>query len=433
MKAAGCARGLGVLSLALVGAACGPKYFDAIGSDPCIGDPGAAGCNLPVVWPNNASFTNSDVWIRDNHDAISEMHPKLLVLDFFNGATLAQATDVALNQIAALAEGSRYHGYAVSGAPKFLNYQLLKVVDLADRPIPAGWSNPSSTLFPTDASGAFDIHPLFGQDFADRYLGISDPANGVRNLTLCELFEQGKVNEVWLEVGESGARANPNVIENRRNYDAYGTAIPGSFTSLGCNNCISCGVTVRMAHLNPHQVTDCDLQVRGWGIENLGSSIPYLATNAAAFLNRDFRKFGVPFDGWADICQGGTDCVTYPSPSSAASVGNTTGAWRIDPFVQGCGSTLFPPNATHRWDFAGTVPVHSRCENYQMHNGRSGEDVLDTYTRDKIAAYDQVYNSSCGGGGGWQIYWRQSIPGYANTAHDLSGNSMKNWWPFLFY
>jgi hypothetical protein len=433
MEAVSSRRALVVFAFSLTGAACGPQYFDAIGADPCIGEPGASGCTLPVVWPNNASFTNSDPWIAAHHDAISEMHPKLLVLDFYNGSTLQQATDVVQNQIAALADGSRYHGYSVSGAPSFLRYELLKVVDLADRPIPSGWSNPSSTLYPTDTSGAFDIAPLFGQDFADRHYGIPDPANGARNLTLCELYEQGKINEVWLEVGESGVRATPNVIESRQNYDDSRTAIAGSFTILGCTNCVSCGVTVRMAHLSPYQYTDCDLQIRGWGIEDLGNSIPYLANAAAPFLNRDLRKFGVSFDGWADICQGGNDCVKYPSPSRASSADGVTPTWRIDPFVQGCGSTLFPPNATHRWDFEGTVPVHSRCENYQMHNGDGGDDVLDTYSKDKVASYDQAYNSTCGGGGGWQVYWRQSIPGYGNTARDLSGNPMKNWWPFLFY
>ena len=34
---------------------------------------------------------------------------------------------------------------------------------------------------------------------------------------------------------------------------------------------------------------------------------------------------------------------------------------------------------------------------------------------------------------GWQIYWRQSMPGYQNKAKATDGTPMKNWWPMLFY
>jgi hypothetical protein len=34
---------------------------------------------------------------------------------------------------------------------------------------------------------------------------------------------------------------------------------------------------------------------------------------------------------------------------------------------------------------------------------------------------------------GWQIYWRQSMPGYQNQARAIDGTPMKNWWPILFY
>jgi hypothetical protein len=43
---------------------------------------------------------------------------------------------------------------------------------------------------------------------------------------------------------------------------------------------------------------------------------------------------------------------------------------------------------------------------------------------------DPAY-SDCGGG--WQIYLRQSFPGFQNTAKGVDGQPMKNWWPFLFY
>jgi hypothetical protein len=31
------------------------------------------------------------------------------------------------------------------------------------------------------------------------------------------------------------------------------------------------------------------------------------------------------------------------------------------------------------------------------------------------------------------VWWRQNLPGLANTALDDAGLPMRNWWPFLFY
>jgi len=36
-------------------------------------------------------------------------------------------------------------------------------------------------------------------------------------------------------------------------------------------------------------------------------------------------------------------------------------------------------------------------------------------------------------GTAWQIYWRQSIPGFLHKAVDVDGKPMKNFWQFLFY
>jgi hypothetical protein len=417
------------------GLACSPRVIDAVGPDPCTTSPDLPACI--VVWPNQHSYTNSDPWLVDNHTKISEMHPKLLVLNFNNRATVESTTTVATQQSAALGEGSRYHGYSVASAPVFLNYEIKRVVDFADRPVPADWINPSSTLYPTAADGSFDVVPLFGQDFADRY-GFPDPTDSSHKLTLCQLFEQGVINEVWLQAGENGVRAMPLVLERRQAYDSAERPIPGQFISVGCPvaspNClaaVSCGVTVRLAHLSPDRGLGCDLQVRGWGIEELPQSIPYLAANMSSFLNRDFAtRFNVTFDSWEDICdRNGTPCVSYPSPDVATDPASTR--FTFDPFAQGCGDTLFPPNARYRWDFQGTTPVYSRCEHFQMQDASDGRDVQEIYTADKVHSYDQTYGEDCGGG--WQIYFRQSIPGYRNTARDMSGRAMKNWWPFLFY
>ena len=35
--------------------------------------------------------------------------------------------------------------------------------------------------------------------------------------------------------------------------------------------------------------------------------------------------------------------------------------------------------------------------------------------------------------GPWLVYWRMNMPGLFNSAIDLNGMPMKNWWVFLFY
>lgn len=98
----------------------------------------------------------------------------------------------------------------------------------------------------------------------------------------------------------------------------------------------------------------------------------------------------------------------------------------------------FPANARFKWDYTNSQRVQSRCEHYGMHDGVGGADRLDMYSADKVAAYTLRFgNPDAGGsggcGGGWQVYYRQSMPGLNNHAHAADGSQMKNWWPFLFY
>jgi hypothetical protein len=57
-------------------------------------------------------------------------------------------------------------------------------------------------------------------------------------------------------------------------------------------------------------------------------------------------------------------------------------------------------------------------------------DAYEIYSYATIAAEDAAFP---GCGGGWQEYWRQSMPGYGNTAVRSDGAPMGNWWPMLFY
>ena len=438
----GVARESGVRDEGSVGAP------DASGSRDAAeaGASGDASCaadapSSPTVWPNCISSANSDPWLVQHHDRLTAIRPRLLLLHFFNPWNKAQAEDWAALQIRALREGSRYHAYADPNAPAFLEYQIARTIDLTDNPPPppTTWDYPSSTRLPVTAEGAFDTAALFTQKFADDMgaQGFADTSQP-RNLTLCEIFERGLVNEVWLLVGEPQRRRPPLMLERKQAYDATGRPIAGDFVCIKGATCvpaINCRTTVRMANLDPNRGAGCDAQVRGWNIEGVRAAVPYLDTNLRAFLNADFRtRFNAPFDSFDEICDKQANppvCVTYPTPTQAAGMRNGIN-WTINPFLQGCGTPEFPPNAHRRYDWANDVPVQSRCEHYGMRDGDAGQDTPDRYTFGKVAAYDTAFGKpDCGTG--WQIYWRQSIPGFENRAIDADGRRMKNFWPFLFY
>jgi hypothetical protein len=362
-----------------------------------------------------------------------------LVINFYNSNTVAQIEERAIAQAAALAESSRYHGYADATSPAFVQYRIWRVVDLADRPAPPGMPL-GGTQLPVTPAGAFDPTPLFSQEFANKY-GIQDPANPPRNLTLCELFERGMVNEVWLAVGDDPPRG-PLTLERKLVYGTDG-APTAEFEPCagarggGCLNGATCKVSVRLAHLSPFRGHMCDVEIRTFPFEAEGTwrAIPYLAANAASFFNADFgTRFKVAFDSWYDVCGTGTGsapCLSYPTPTSVTGVTAAGASFSIDPFIQGCGSARFPPNARFRNDFTNPGPVQSRCEHFGLKDGPGGQDELDTYTPEKVAAVTERYTSDCGGG--WQMYLRQNFPGLGNQATAVDGKPMKNWWPFAFY
>jgi hypothetical protein len=426
------------------GADAGAEAGSAIGADTGAGTLG---------WPNATSSANSDPWIVANHDAITEMHPRLLVLNFYNNFDPTQALDKAQERIDAIANSSRYHGYAEAGAPPFLNYALVAVRDLTDYPRPPPYDDAglppleASKQLPIDATGAFDTSALFTQPFASNTgngvpaYGVLDPANSSRYLTLCELFEQGTINELWLMTGDERTNRRPHVlIEDKQIYDRQNQPVPGMFEPCTGYDCWPasvphCQVTTRIAYLSPTSGVGCDLVSHSVGMENTQKAIPYLNDNASNFFNADFTKrFGTTFNSWADLwCASSsqTTCITYPSPTVAQGKYMDGGTWKMDPFAQGCGTAHFPPNARGEWDYANSQPVQSRCEHYRMLDDPDGGDLPDLYSSAKEALFAPASGDDCAGG--WEIYLRQSMPGLHNLAHASDGSPMKNWWPFLFY
>ncbi len=137
-----------IASAALLLAACAvsrvgsPESSSDAGASP---DAGAdAGPDLSV-WPNVVSFANSDPWIAAHHDALREMRPRVLALNFVNGRSNADMESLLHRIFDGLAEGSRYHGYSDASAPAFLHYEIAKSVDLTDHPPPSGWTRSRTT------------------------------------------------------------------------------------------------------------------------------------------------------------------------------------------------------------------------------------------------------------------------------------------------
>ena len=290
--------------------------------------------------------------------------------------------------VTGLAAGSMYHGYSNPTAARFLNYQIGNVIDLTSAPLPV---SATSAL-------TLDVTALFKDATYPPLYGYSDGGSGF--LSLCQLFEQGVINEVWIQDGgdaTSRPRA-PLYAERKQEYDADWKAIPGTFQpclggNTSCLN-VSCGVTVRIAHLDPAPSggPGCDVSVRGWGIDSMWSVLPGAAPDANAFLNLDFntRFPGVSFTGWPQICAGSALCISYPSPTVASNAPGLSTTFTIDPFLQGCGNSYYPSNGTFYGDFQNSVAVDARCEHFGLRDGAGGHDLYTSYPSAVVADYDQT-------------------------------------------
>ena len=87
-----------VVALAAAGLASCSRSIDAVVPLDCTaaasGDPGCA----PTMWPTAEHGANSDPWLVAHHDVITQMAPRVMVLDFDNGATPDQVMATAQHQ-----------------------------------------------------------------------------------------------------------------------------------------------------------------------------------------------------------------------------------------------------------------------------------------------------------------------------------------------
>jgi hypothetical protein len=394
-----------------------------------------SGSGGEVVWPNEMSQANSDDWLSENHDRITQLRPKVLVINLESSTTTEQAETLVDQHTLALKEASSFHKYNDMTSEPAVAYELSKIVH-------------------ADKGSRIDYNSWNTQPFADSVLQIPDPAEpSGPNLTLCELFEKGVINEVWC-MASSDPKCG-ETQEAKQIYNADGTKDTGRFAHASNGDNITglgCGVTVRITDFNSGRGAGCHLHAMGHAWERYmdSNAVPMLRKQAARFLNWDLdTRVGAPFSNFYGACNSNgsllTDCMVWDSEIHMRSGPSASTSFDIADMSAGCGNTHFYPNTTGTYSYDANSPdptVQSSCENYGMHNGPDGKDLTTPYSN---AMTDMFYGRSqrtcpaeqpacdddCGGHGTTYLY--QNFPGPGTIATNADGTPMHNWWVYLFY
>ncbi|MBI5866642.1 MAG: hypothetical protein HZB38_19420 [Planctomycetes bacterium] len=396
------------------------------------------------IWPNRESWRNSDEWLWRNHERIRKMQPRVIVLNFANSLSPEEVRKTHTDPlIKALAEATRYHGYDDPAAPAFLDYQLLKVIDLRDEDAKAAPRRESSSLMPKKTDGnpnepLIDYAVLFSDEFAKHY-GFPDPRKPDRFLNLGELINAGYVHELWFyAIHDPGNRwPGRETCEMKQYYDEHCRPIAGKHGMAGNGEDSTfpwVGRSFRIAFFNPHRGPGCS-------IENFGHTMEWIANSRSNLYYRKYfyefadfeldRKFSLPFSSFYELSydRKSGDKIEFPTPS------RLEGEWRGKPFrvEKYCatgGSVHFPPGARHHYDLESPFSVMSTIEHYRKRKDPKAPDEASPFSREKFARYKDVAPDCMGQ---WIVYWFQSFPGAESGCIDAGGKPMKCWWPFLFY
>lgn len=409
-----------------------------------------------MIWPNPVSQANSDPWIAAHHAQLAQIQPRVLVLDFANefmnengvlvgpGYDLQQTVAPLLQEhVSAFMVASQYQGYKNANAAAFLQYQIVKIVDLRDAS-----SAVNSANLPV-ANGAVDYAQLNTPAFANM-MAIEDPENPGSNLDLCGLFEQGIINEVWGMDADPLSASDPptikfaDVVETKQAYDANDNPLPEQLTCVSSPcvyQALPCKVTIRIYDFNPGRGAGCQLFDNGlvWQSYITSGVLPAFANVARTFFNFDLdKRFDAPFSSFGNVCTptlpDGGECIEWRSKIQAVSGPASTTPFDFSPMSAGCGNVVFPPNATGPSTQTGDTTVLTSCENYGLHNGDGGADLTTPYSNALAASYyagNPNVATDCGGS--QPTYLLASMPGLGTHATAVDGTSMKNWWVYLFY
>lgn len=388
----------------------------------------------PTVWPNRWSRANSDAWLVRNHDRIRVMRPRLLVINFANGAPTDRPLALARGLISALRESSRYRGYRDPGAPAFLEYTIWRYVDLRD----PGKIRGNSSRAPVKPNVAepeinCDYGGFFSESFA-RHIGVRDPRRPGRYLRLDELVDRGYVHEVWFTAAADGVFRCLECVELKPVYDESFQRLPGRYVQAGNGGDPDqkwTGRSVRINCLNFERGVGCGMENLAHSLEGMAHSraIPYFTKYFYEYAGFDLdKRYGLPFNSFYPLWGEGKG-ISYPDAQTAV-VTDGEKTWRLEGYVAVGGNVHFPPNARRHYDQSNREPVLSTIEDWRSGSGPDGRDLAKPWSSEVLDRYEKIAPDCMGK---WLVYWRQNMPGYRNRSRDDDGIPMKNWWVFLFY
>ena len=427
-----------VLAVPLLIATLGFFAFASHAAEHSLPGPASDPADL-TVWPNQTSRANSDRWLVEHHDQIRRLNPRVLLLNFSIKATREHLDQLTRDLIAAIAEGSRYHGYQDPKAPPFLNYQVFKFVDLRD----ADSTQPNSSKAPRRGKPTgqnayreqFNVnYPALFNDTYAGYYGVRDPKKPDRFLPLAELFDGGYIHEVWFFAEHVADYVPFESIELKAVYDEQFRRVGEKFVQAGNGGDPEqpwTGRSVRLGFINASRGIGCFLESLSHSFEGAANSraVPYLTRYFREFAGFDLnQRYKLPWDSFYPLWGEGKE-VAYPDPHTAiAKDGAKT--YRLEDYVAFGGNVHFPPNGRRHYDLENTQPVMSTIEDWRIGSGPGGKDLAKPWTNEAFAKYRTLAPDCMGP---WLIYWRQNFPGLDNRQKDDAGKPMKNWWPFLFY
>lgn len=390
-----------------------------------------------TIWPNSVSKANSDQWIADNHDKIKKMQPRILVLNFANGFSPDKADKMAKQLCGALAESTRYHGYKDPAAQPFIEYKLLKIIDLTDTDPSVETVDGNSTKYPRVPDWKeginFQYKELYSEEFAENY-GFKDPDNPDRYLMLHELVDRGIIHELWFFAYQKNAGSPFECTELKPVYDENFKRVEGNYRHSGNGGDPKepwHGRSLRINFINAERGIGCAIENFGHSMEGMAHSgvIPYFRKYFYEFAGFDLdKRFNLPFNSFYHLWGEGKG-VEYPDEHTAI-IKDGEKEYRLDNYVCIAGNVHFTPSGRGHYDLANPNVVMSTIEHYRLFDGPDGKDIAEPWSIDKFQRYRDLAPDCMGC---WLVYWRQNIPGYGNKCKDDEGKPMKNWWPFLFY
>lgn len=397
------------------------------------GDP-----NDETVWPNTKSRANGDDWLVKNHDKLTVMRPRVLVLNYSNEHTREHLDRMTSRLIAALAESTRYHGYADPKASAFLKYEVFKFVDLRDADRTEGNSRHLPVKNRAAKGGSnMKYRQYFTDEFAEHY-AVPDPRDAKRFLRLDELLDGGYVHEVWFF--ESGnVKASPHsgsyeVVEQKPKFDDQFARKGTEWVQSGNGGDAEMpwvGRSCRIGCINASRGIGCFLESLAHGMEGCanGGAIPYFTKYFHEYADFNLNsRYKLPFRDLYGVSYG-DKAITYPTPTTAV-IPHAKKEYKVENYTPVGGSAHFPPNARSHYDLDNDQPVLCTMADWRIGSGPGGKDKAEEYTRAKIRNYRDLAPDCMGA---WLVYWRQNMPGLNNKQKADGGKPMKNWWPFLFY